>query len=297
MRGISKEHVLEIGSTHSRPHGHREKIDDLLGLSTEQMSAQYLVGAFLHKHLETRMRFPNPPRRVPAAGHLHFDSELQSSLSCLAFAEAHSSQGWNREHHCWNARIIRLLAIPLQQVRRYDDAFVASHRSKGRASTCSSIACCINSRIRYTLQEFIDVNTPFAPFDSGFIQVHVVDFRHATRGMDDHVCLESALLTRSRGLNNELTGASFNAYDFRAELNVNTKLAATLDNLIDQVRVKLLERASPSMNDGDLRPGTRRDMSEFKRYIPASNKQNPLWKFIQVQEPFARCKVLRPMNL
>ena len=115
--------------------------------------------------------------------------------------------------------------------------------------------------------------------------------------MDHHVCLKRALLTRSGGLNNQLAGAFFNTYDFRAELNVNPKLTTTLHNLIDQVRVKERKGARSSMDDCDLRSGTHRHMSEFKRDIPTSNEQNPLGKLIQLQELFARREIFRSGNL
>jgi hypothetical protein len=51
--------------------------------------------------------------------------------------------------------------------------------------------------------------------------------------MDHHVCLECALLTRSGGSNSQLARAFPNAYDFGAELDVNPKLAAALNKLID----------------------------------------------------------------
>lgn len=56
--------------------------------------------------------------------------------------------------------------------------------------------------------------------------------------MNHHVRLEFAFLTRGGGLNNQLTGAFFDAHDLGPELNVNAKLASSLHNLIDQVRVK-----------------------------------------------------------
>src|SRR6266852_3842319 len=51
------------------------------------------------------------------------------------------------------------------------------------------------------------------------------------------------------------------------------------------------------MDDRYLRSGTRRHMSKFKRDIPASNKQNPLWKLLQLQELFARREMFRSGNL
>jgi hypothetical protein len=82
----------------------------------------------------------------------------------------------------------------------------------------------------------------------------------------------NVLLTRSGGSNNELARAFLNAHDFGAELNVNPKLATALHKLIDQVRVKAREGTGAAMCDRDLRSGTHRHMSEFKRDISPANK-------------------------
>src|SRR6267378_5566098 len=37
-------------------------------------------------------------------------------------------------------------------------------------------------------------------------------------------------------------------------------------------------------------------MSKFKCYIPTANEQNPLWKYIQFQELFARRQIFRSRN-
>jgi hypothetical protein len=90
--------------------------------------------------------------------------------------------------------------------------------------------------------------------------------------MDHHVCVECALLTRSGGSNSQLARAFLNPYDLGAELNVNPKLVTVLHKLIDQVRVEAREGARSAMCDGDLRSGTHRHVSEFKRDIPATDK-------------------------
>src|SRR5260370_34089376 len=124
---------------------------------------------------------------MPAGSHLFLDLEFQILLSCVAFFESYRSQGRNRKDYCRNAQIIRLFFIPLQQVRRYDDAVIACDGSERRASTRSSVARCIHSRIRYTLQESIDLYTSPVPFDSCSIQVHVVDLdRKSTRLNSSH---------------------------------------------------------------------------------------------------------------
>src|SRR5712692_11676294 len=148
---MGKERVLEIGGTHPRPYCHRKEIDDFLGLATKQVSSQDAIRAFLHEYLETGIRLPDSARRIPTRSHFFLDPELQALLACLLFTESHRSQRRNRKDDGRNAQIIRLLLIPLQQVRRYDDAVVACHGSEGRASTGSSVARCVHRRVRCTL--------------------------------------------------------------------------------------------------------------------------------------------------
>src|SRR5712692_1681275 len=159
--------------------------------------------------------------------------------------------------------------------------------SERRASTRSSVARCIDGWVRHTLQEFIDLYALAVPCNSCCIQVHVVNFRYTTRSMDDHVCLKRALLTRSGGLNNQLAGVSFNAYDFSPQLDVNPKLASMLHNLIDQVRVKERKGTRATMHDRDFCSCTHGHMSKFERNVSPSNKQKPLWKLLQLQALFA----------
>src|SRR6201998_133945 len=123
-------------------------------------------------------------------------------------------------------------------MRGHEYTFIARNGSERRASACCSVARCINGRIRHALQELIDFYTSAVPCNSSCIQVHIADFRYTTSSMDHHVCLECAQLTRSGGSNSQLASASFNAYDFGAELNVNPKLATALHKLIDQVGVE-----------------------------------------------------------
>src|ERR1700739_2295386 len=141
-----------------------------------------------------------------------------------------------------------------------------------RPPACSSVARCINGRIRHALQELIDFYTSAVPCNSCCIQVHIVDFRYTTRSIPHNVGLECAPPTRSGGSNSQLARAFFNAYDFGAELNVNPKLATALHKQIDQVRIEAREGARSAMCDGDLRSGTPRHVREFKRDIPTTDK-------------------------
>src|SRR5712692_8965579 len=294
---MGKERVLEIGGTHPRPYCHRKEIDDFLGLATKQVSSQDAIRAFLHEYLETGIRLPDSARRIPTRSHFFLDPELQALLACLLFTESHRSQRRNRKDDGRNAEVFRLLMIPLQQVRGNNHAFVASHGSEGRASTRGGVARCVYRRVRHTLQEFIDLHSPSVPFDPCGIQIQLVDFGFATRSMDHHVCLERALLTRSRSPDDQVAGVPFDSFRLGPKLNVNAEFASSRYNLADQIGVKARKGTRATMHDSDLRSRTHHHMSKFKGYIPAADKEDSSRKLIQLQELFARRKVLRSRYL
>src|SRR5713226_7051576 len=222
------------------------------------MRAKNTIRSFFDYHLITRVFLRNPARGIPSGSHFLGDPEFQALLARLGLAKSHGSCGRNRKDHGWDTRVIGLLMISLQQIRRNDRAFIVGHGSKRRTSAGSSVARRVNGRVRHALQERIDSYTLAVPRNSCRIQVHVIDFSYTTCSMDHHVRLECALLTRSGGANNQLTRPFLNAYDFGAELNINPKLTSMLHNLIDQVRVKACEGAQSTMCDGDLRSRTHR---------------------------------------
>src|SRR5260370_17334846 len=101
---------------------------------------------------------------MPAGSHLFLDLEFQILLSCVAFFESYRSQGRNRKDYCRNAQIIRLFFIPLQQVRRYDDAVIACDGSERRASTPSSVAPAQHRPIPTPPQQSLSPFPPPPPF-------------------------------------------------------------------------------------------------------------------------------------
>src|ERR1700730_6959298 len=202
------------------------------------MSSQNAVRAFFHEHFVAGMCFRNPPRRIPGRGYLLLDPELKVLLTCPAFTETDSSQRRDRENDRRNAEVIWSQMVSLQEVCGHDLTFIARHRSQWWASTGGGISRRIHSRNRHTLQEFVDSHSPFLPFNPRNIQIQVVDFRHATRRMHDQVRLKRGSVPRSRCSDNQLSGAPFDLYRFGSEMNVNTKFTSSLNELINEIRVK-----------------------------------------------------------
>src|SRR5258708_4721180 len=180
--------------------------------------------------------------------------------------------------------------ISFQQIRRHDRAFIVGHGSKGRTSAGSGLARCISRGVRDALQEFIDVHAVFIPCDACYIQIHVVDFRRATCGVDYHVCFKCAVLACGRGLDSQAAGPFLYAFRLRPKLDSNAQFATSRYNLLNQVRIKKLKWTRATMQDGDLRAHARGHMGKLKGDVSASNKKDSAGKLIELQELFARRK-------
>src|ERR1700674_4232587 len=202
------------------------------------MSAQNAVRGFFQEHFVAGICFHNPPGRIPGRGHLHLDPELKVLLTCPAFTETDSSQRGDREDDRRNAEVIWSLMVSLQEVCGHDLPFIARHRSQWRASTGRWISRRLNNWIRPPLQEFVASHSPLLPFDPRGIQIQVVDLGHATRRMHNHLRLKRARLPRGQCPDNQLSGALFDPYRFGSEMNVNAKFASSLNELINEIRVK-----------------------------------------------------------
>ena len=128
--------------------------------------------------------------------------------------------------------------VSLQEVCGHDLSFIARHWCQRRASTGGGIPRRIHSWNRHTLQEFVDSHSPLLPFDPHGIQIQVFDLRHATCRMHNHLRLKRAPLLRGQCPDNPLAGALFNPYCFGSEMNVNAQFASSLNELINEIRIK-----------------------------------------------------------
>jgi hypothetical protein len=114
--------------------------------------------------------------------------------------------------------------------------------------------------------------------------------------MHNHIRLKRARLPRGQCLDNQLSGALFDPCRFGFEMKVYAKFASSLDELINEIRVKKGKWTRATMQDGDLRSRKRRYMRKLKGDIPASNKETPSREFVQLQELIACRKVLSAGN-
>jgi hypothetical protein len=114
--------------------------------------------------------------------------------------------------------------------------------------------------------------------------------------MHNHIRLKRTRLTRGQCLDDQLSGALFDPCRFGFEMKVNAKSASSLDELINEIRVKKGKWTRATMQDGDLRSRKRRYMRKLKGDIPASDKEKPSREFVQLQELIACRKVLSAGN-
>jgi hypothetical protein len=56
--------------------------------------------------------------------------------------------------------------------------------------------------------------------------------------MHNHLRLNRASLPRGQCPDNQLSGALFDPYRFGSEMNVNAKFASSLNELVDEIRIK-----------------------------------------------------------
>ena len=70
--------------------------------------------------------------------------------------------------------------------------------------------------------------------------------------MHHQVCLKCALLTRSSGPDNKVAGTFLYPFRFGPKLNVNAKFASSLNELINEFRVKERKGPRAAVHDGDL---------------------------------------------
>jgi hypothetical protein len=114
--------------------------------------------------------------------------------------------------------------------------------------------------------------------------------------MHSHIRLKRARLSRGQCPDIQLSHVLFDPYRFGSEMNVNAKVASSLNQLINEIRVKKGKRTRATVEDCDLRSRKRGYMRKLKRDIAASDKENPPREFIQLQELIACRKVLSPGN-
>ena len=125
------------------------------------------------------------------------------------------------------------------------------------------------------MQEFVDSHPPFLPFDPRRIQIQVVDLGQTTPSMHNHVRLKHARLPRSHRSDRQPSGTLFDPYRFGCQTDVNVEVAGSLNELINEIRIKKGKWSRAAVQDRDLRSCTRRHMRKLKGDIPASDKQNP----------------------
>src|ERR1700686_2817323 len=128
--------------------------------------------------------------------------------------------------------------VSLQEVCRHNLPFIAGYGSQWQATTGGGISRPIHTWNRHTLQEFVDAHSPLLPFDPCSIQIQVVDLRHATCRMNDHLRLKRARFPRGQGPDNYLPRTLFDPCRLCSEMNVNAKFASPLHELINQIRIK-----------------------------------------------------------
>jgi hypothetical protein len=114
--------------------------------------------------------------------------------------------------------------------------------------------------------------------------------------MHNHIRLKRTRLPRGQCPDNQLSGVPFDPCRFGFEMKVYAKFASSLDELINEIRVKKGKWMRATVKNGDLRSRQRRYMRKLKGDISASDKEKPSREFVQLQELIACRKVLSAGN-
>src|SRR5437899_225350 len=128
--------------------------------------------------------------------------------------------------------------IAFEQIRSDNLALIAGNRSQRGTSARRGIASCIDYWVRYALQVFVDHYTAFIIFHIRGRQIQIVDLWHPTRTMHYHVSLERAHLAVNRSSDGQAARSTHNPFHIGLKLNVNTKVACPLYQLIDEIGSK-----------------------------------------------------------
>jgi len=95
----------------------------------------------------------------------------------------------------------------------------------------------------------------------------------------------------------ETSGISVDADHLGVELDVNPELARAPHEQTDEIWIEALEGPCAPVQDGDLRPGARGDVSELERDVPAADEHDAGRHPVDVQEVFACRQPIGPGEL
>src|SRR2546425_898764 len=154
--------------------------------------------------------------------------------------------------------------VAFEQIRGDNVALIAGDRRQRGTSAGRGITRRIDYRVRHALQVFVDHYTAFIIFHTRDRQVQIADLWYPARTMHHHVSLERAHLAVDRSANGQATGSICNPFRLDLKLNVNTKVACPLHQLIDEIGVKASEWTGTSVENRDMRAGSRGDVRKLK---------------------------------
>jgi len=152
-----------------------KEIDYLVGVGTDDMSAENLTRSIFDQRFITVHPFREATGRIPIWRVVRPHFELQPFRLRLTFRQTHGGYWWDCESHTRHPAIIRLMEVAFQNVGRNDPTVVA--RYGVRAVMHCRVAGSGDQRIGYALEIFVQFEAAFA--DGTFRDFR---FRAAARG-------------------------------------------------------------------------------------------------------------------
>src|SRR6266849_8922933 len=220
--------------------------------------------------------------------------KAQALRASRLLKEAYPYERWGRKDHAGNPGIVRGVPVALQKVLGHDTPLHPCHRCQGKPTAGHCVPRCIDGWIGHALQILVDGDAVLLACDSGSLQVEVVDLRHAPGGMHHQVSLDHRLLLACPRLDQQVVTLPLDRRDRRVELHFDAEFAGGLDQLGDQIRVKLLEGAAASVEYLDLCASPCCDVRELEGDVAATNEDDAARELVQLQKLRAGGQVLLP---
>ena len=114
--------------------------------------------------------------------------------------------------------------------------------------------------------------------------------------MDHEIGLQALRPGGGGGLHDQSTGGLQNPIDLRLQPQVDPTLASRLCDLVRQIRIEALERARPSVQDGDRGPGAHGDVREFHGNVAAAHEHDPLRLLVELEKGLAGSQCVLAWN-
>jgi hypothetical protein len=147
----------------------------------------------------------------------------------------------------------------------------------------------VDDRVAHALKVLVDSDAaPFRSRDARRLKSQVIDLGHASRGVDNKVGGDLALLVPGASMDDELVAALLDGRHRRAHLHINSEIPRSREKVAHKIGVETLQGSIAAMQDLHLSATVCRNMCELEGDVSATDEDNPARQLIQLQESSTR---------